>query len=57
MGEQDIVDARRIEPEGLRILLVKLMATLVKPAVDQDALAGALDHVTRAGDTSVGAME
>ncbi len=57
MGQQDIVDAGRIETERLRILLVQFTAALVKSAVDQDTLAGTLDHVTRAGDAAVGAME
>ena len=57
MGQQDVVDAGWIEPEGLRILLVQFTTTLVQPAVDQDLLAGTLDHVTRAGDAAVGAVK
>jgi hypothetical protein len=57
MGQQDIVDAGRIEPERLRILLVQFMATLVHPTVDQDPLAGTLDHVTRAGDAKIGTVK
>jgi hypothetical protein len=43
MGQQDVVDARSIEPERVRILLVQFTAALVQPAVDQDPLAGTLD--------------
>ena len=57
MGQQYVVDAGRLEPERLRIFLIQLAATLVQPAVDQDLLPGALDHVTRAGDTAVSAVK
>ena len=57
MGQQNVVDAGRIESERLRIFLVQFAATLVQPAVDQDPLAGTLDHVTRTGDAAVGAVK
>ena len=46
-----------IESERLRIFLIQLAAALVQSAVDQDPLPGTLDHVTRAGDASIGAVE
>jgi len=46
MCQQHIVDAGSIEPKWMRIFLVQLTATLIQPAVDQDPLSGALDHVT-----------
>ncbi len=42
MGKQQVVDGGRVETEGLGVLLVQFAAALVKTAVDQDALAGAL---------------
>jgi hypothetical protein len=57
VGQQDVVDAGGIEPKRVRIVLVQLTATLVQPAVDQDPLSGALDHVTRTGDAAVGTVK
>ena len=57
MGQQDVVDAGRIESERLRVFLVQFAATLVQSAVDQDPLPGTLDHVTGTGDAAVGAVK
>ncbi len=55
--EQDIVDCGGVKAKRSRVLFVELMTTLIKTAVDQNALSGALDHVARAGYTAVSAME
>ncbi len=57
MGQEHEVDRRRLEAEGLGIVLGKLAAALEHAAIDEDALAGALDQMARAGDRAVGAVE
>jgi len=57
MSQQDLVDAGSIESERVRILLFQFVATLVQPAVDQDPLAGTLNHVTRAVNATVGTVK
>ena len=57
VGQQQEVDCRGVEAEGLGILLIELAPALIHAAVDQDAAAGALDQVAGAGDAAVGAVE
>ena len=57
MGEQDVIDAGRVEPKGLRVFFVQLAAALVEAAINQNFLSRTLDQMTRAGDTAVGAMK
>ena len=57
MGQQQVVDLRRVETEGLGILLGQLPPTLEHAAVDEDALAVAFDEMAGAGDFVIGAVE
>ena len=57
VGEEDRVDARGVEAEGLGVLLLELASALVEPAVDQHAAPGALDEMAGAGDAAIGAVE
>lgn len=55
--QQQDVDGGRLEPEGLGVILVQFVTALEHAAVDQDALAGALDKVARARHALGSAVE
>ena len=57
VGEQDEVDRRRLEAEGVGVVLGEFAAALEHAAIDEDALSRAFDQVTGTGDRAVGAME
>jgi len=57
MGEEQEIDACRIESERLSVLFVKLAASLEHPAVDQNPPACALDQVAGACDALVSAVK
>jgi len=50
MGQKHAIDRGGVEAEGLGILEVERPAALMEAAIDQDALAGGLDQMARAGD-------
>jgi hypothetical protein len=53
-----IVDSDIPESKILQgVLLVQFASALVQAAADQHTLASAIDHVARAGDAAVGAVE
>jgi hypothetical protein len=49
MGQQQVVNGRRVKPEFIGIVLFEFTATLVEPAVNKDALAGAFEQVAGTG--------
>ena len=57
VGQQQVVDIGRIKTEILRIFLLEFMASLVQPAVDENAFAAAFNQVAGSGDAAVGAMK
>jgi hypothetical protein len=57
MREQHKIDAGRIEAKVAGIFLCDLAATLIEPAIDQYAPAGALDEVARPRDVAISAMK
>jgi hypothetical protein len=57
MGEQQIIDAGRIEAERLSIFFVEFAAALVHPAIDQDTSSGTLEQVARARNVTVSAVK
>jgi hypothetical protein len=57
VGEQYVVDGGGGEAKGPGVFRVQFAATLMQPAIDQDALAAAFDQMTGAGDTAIGAMK
>ena len=57
VGEQHVVDGGGIKAERSGVLLVQLAATLMQPAIDEDALARAFDQMTGAGDAAIGAVK
>ena len=57
MGQQNIVDGCRIEPEGCDVLFHQVAASLEKTAIDQNASVQAFDRVTRPGHCAIGAMK
>lgn len=52
-----VVDGRRIKPEGLGVSLVEFAAALIKTTIDQDTTTRAFDQMTRTRDTAIGAMK
>jgi hypothetical protein len=57
VGEQYKIYALRIKPEVVGIVLGDLAAALIEPAIDEDALAGAVDEVAGTGHVAIGAAE
>ena len=57
MRQQHVVDAGGVKAKGLSILFVKLAATLIQPAVNQDPLPGALNQMTGTGDIPIRSMK
>ncbi|HEV2547474.1 MAG TPA: hypothetical protein VGU20_09060 [Stellaceae bacterium] len=57
MRQQYAIDRLGIEPERVGILLGQLAAALEQAAVDENAAPQALEHMTGAGNASVGAMK
>jgi hypothetical protein len=57
MCEQQEVDGGGVEAERLRVFLVKFASSLEKPAIDEDPLSCAFDHVTGAGYILIGSVK
>ncbi|MGH6967581.1 MAG: hypothetical protein ACREEL_07965 [Stellaceae bacterium] len=57
VGQQQDIDRLRIEAERRGVLGVELAAALEHAAIDQHALAGNLDEMTRTGDVAIRAVE
>jgi hypothetical protein len=57
MGEQDVIDGRRIEAKRRGVVFAEFMSALMQPAVDQYALAGAFQQMAGTGDAAVGAVK
>lgn len=57
MGEQHVVDAGRVEPEGGLAFDERHVVALQQAAIDEQALAPRFDQLTGAGDTAGRAVE
>jgi hypothetical protein len=57
MGQQQVVDGDRVEPERLGVILVQVLAALEHAAVDKDSLTGAFDEVAGTGNLPVCTVE
>ena len=55
--QQRKIDVGRIEAKLAGIFLCDLAATLIEPAIDQYAPAGALDEVARPRDVAISPMK
>lgn len=57
MGQQQKIDRRPVKTEFIRILLGQLAPTLVHTAVNQYALACAIQQMAGSGDALAGAVK
>src|SRR5690349_16516877 len=57
MCKEDLVDASRIKAEWLLVFLLKFTAPLVHSTIDENPFAATLDHMTRASDAPIRAVE
>ena len=57
MSQQNIVDGPRVKAKGRDIFLLQFAPSLKEAAVDQHALARALDPMTGTGDAAIGAVK
>jgi hypothetical protein len=57
MRQQHKIDSGRIEAKVAGVFLGDLAATLIEPAIDQHAPAGAFDEVARPRDVAISPMK